>query len=219
MSKRKRFLKVVVAVFIVGAGANARAATVHDEVVNGDLSGDRFNPTPLAVALGSNTVLATSVRDDLEYFRFTVPPGRALTAINVNRATALAFIAVQRGTQFTEPPTGTVTSQLLGYAHFGPVSATDTPENILDDIGAAPGTIRFTGPLPAGDYVFWAQETALTPTSYTLDFQISNVPVPAPMQRSFVMAMALGLLGIGLGFATATRRALRSSFGRDLRRL
>jgi hypothetical protein len=37
----------------------AARATTYDESVNGDLSGDRLNPTTIALTTGSNRITAT----------------------------------------------------------------------------------------------------------------------------------------------------------------
>src|SRR5689334_18353067 len=101
--------------------SSSASATSYDESVNGDLSNDRLNPTALTLTQGSNMITATSMSGDIEYFRLTVPAGRRLSAVVVvgNTSATLSFIAVQAGNQFTEPPTGTVVGNLLGYSHFG----------------------------------------------------------------------------------------------------
>ena len=85
-----------------------------------------------------------------------------------------SFIAVQEGTVFTEPtnPADIDVANLLGYALFG--DATVGGDN-LQLIGAGEGAQGFTGPLPAGDYTFWIQETADVITAYSWHF----VTVPA----------------------------------------
>ena len=42
------------------AAAGTQADVVWDESVNGDLSGNRFSPTPLTLAVGANTVIAST---------------------------------------------------------------------------------------------------------------------------------------------------------------
>src|SRR5258705_7710265 len=83
----------------------ASAAEIYNEATSGDLSNDRLAPTQLNVNLGSNTLTATSVSGDREYFRFSVPAGKRLTAIvNVASNGTRSFLGMQNGTTFTESP-------------------------------------------------------------------------------------------------------------------
>lgn len=163
------------------------------EGIDGDLSGDRLSPTNLGVAaLGSNTLTATSVGGDLEYFTFNVAAGEQLNAIDLSSWIStddVAFGAVQSGSVFTEPAAGTDVTNLLGWHHFG---LPDLGTSFLDDLGAGPGAIGFSGPLGAGDYVFWFQQTGGTPATYTVDFKTSVVPLPA---AAWLFLSALGGLG------------------------
>ena len=178
-------------------GSSAAWAVTYNEAVNGDLSGDRNAPTALVLAVGSNPITATSAAGDIEYFRLTLPPGGRLSAINVvsSTSTSLSFIAVQPGTTFTEPPTGTVVSHLLGYAHFGPGNGT-VGANILGNMGVGAGAIGFVPPLVASDYTFWSQETSSVASTYKLDFVVTQAS-PAPLGRTAAAALALALLMLG----------------------
>src|SRR5687768_13223068 len=119
-----------------------------NEGVNGDISGNRLAPSSLSLAPGENTIAGTTNAGDLDYLRIDVPGGYFLTHLNlVNFVSndSLAFIAIQNGTTFTQPPTGTDVSQLLGWAHFGPAF----PVDYLPILGGSEGAIGFTGPLTA----------------------------------------------------------------------
>ena len=179
----------------------------YDESVNGDLSGDRTMPTSISLSAGSNTVRATSVTGDREYWTVNVPAGNQLSALNVVNWVSidnLGFIAVQNGTTFTEPPTMTNVANLLGYSHFGPGNST-VGTDILDDIGMGAGSMMFTPPLPAGNYCFWSQQTSGNPATYTLDLVVTSVvPVPALSTVSTVLAC----LGIALILLAGHRRLL-----------
>ena len=59
MSSRVECLAI--AFFSVALAGSASAATAHDEGVNGDLSTDPNNPTPVSFSLGSNVVTGTMV--------------------------------------------------------------------------------------------------------------------------------------------------------------
>jgi hypothetical protein len=179
-------------------GSSAAWATNYDESVNGDLSGDRLNPTPITLTLGSNLITATSVSGDLEYYRLFVPGGKRLSAVIAvsNTSASLSFIGVQAGTQFTEPPTGTVVANLLGYTHFGVANGT-IGTDILPNMGTGAGAKDFTPPLQPGNYTFWSQETSATPSTYTLDFQVTAIPNAAPIPRAALPLFAGGLALMG----------------------
>jgi hypothetical protein len=181
--------------------ASVARAGNHDEAVNGDLSNDRLVPTIIPVSTGSNRIKATSAAGDREYFRLTVPTGFRLIAVNVVSSTSpsVSFIAVQQGTVFTEPPTGTNVANLLGYHHFGAGQG-----NVLDDMGTGFGAIGFVPPLPAASYVFWAQETGGAVT-YELDFVVAAVPT-VPLGRPYVLLLAGVTVGLG-AWRLRTRRA------------
>lgn len=157
----------------------------YDETVDGDLSGDRLNPTVISVMDGSNVVSATSIAGDVEYFTITVPVGGTLDAINLTAFSSIsvAFLAFQEGTIFSLNPG---IPDLLGWTHLGLPLEDKLP------VLAASGGIGFAVPLPAGTYTFWAQETAASPSSYSLDFVISFPPtVPTMSEWSIIV---LGLL-------------------------
>lgn len=176
------------------ASTAANAAVIWDESVNGDLSGNRLAPNAFVLSAGTSSIRATSVAGDLEYVTFKLPAGHSITAVNHTSWVSndnIGFIAVQAGTTFTQPATGTNVGQLLGWRHFGSASlGTD----ILPGIGTGSGAIGFAPPLTLTDYTFWIQQTGGTAT-YQLDF----VVVPAPSS-----AGALGLLTV---LALRRRRA------------
>ena len=206
-------MRTMISMLVLGMAlliSSAARATTYNEAVNGDLSGDRANPTPIALTAGSNQVTATSMAGDIEYFTMTVPVGFRLSAITAvsNTSPSLSFIAVQKGSVFTEPPTGTNVAQLLGYGHFGPANGT-IGTDILDNLGIGAGAIGFVPPLAAGAYTFWSQETSASPSTYTLDFVVTAAPAAAPLPRSSIAMIALGLVAVG-GFVVSVR-ARRSS--------
>jgi hypothetical protein len=166
-------------------------AANYDEGVDGDLSGDRLNPTSLSLALGSNTVTATSVSGDLEYLTINIPAGLQLTTAILSSYLSdddRSFMAIQSGNVFTEPPAANI-ANLLGWVHFG-TGPGQVGTDILDDLGSAPGAIGFTPPLPGGDYTFWMQEGDIMPATYTVDLVVTPEPVGLVL-FSFGSIMAL----------------------------
>lgn len=151
----------------------------YNETTNGDISGDPASPLALDLAEGVNSLQATSAAGDIEYVTVTVPEGSQLDSVELASYTSedeIAFAAVQEGSVFTEPPTGTNVENLLGYSHFG---ADDLGDDILDNLASGEGAIGFTSPLPSGEYTFWLQQTG-EPSTYTLDFNVSAASSPTP---------------------------------------
>ena len=179
--------------------APAFAATAWNESVDGDLSSDGLAPTPLQFVPGSNTVKGSMGSGDIDYFRFTVPSGALLTAVNVTPGTSVSgaqsFFAIQVGTQITVTPTGggTGPGSLLAFDHY---DVADIGTNLLARL--MPNS---TG-LPAGAYSIWLNETGGV-APYSFDFVLSSVPEPA----------AAGLFVTGLGALVLRMRMARSHRG------
>ncbi len=204
-------------------GAPAQAVVLHSEPINGDLSNDRFAPTSLTAEVGLNQVIGLTVTTagvtDLDYFTLIVPPGLSLDAMILSNydGAAIAFVAIQSGSTFTEPPGFPNVGNLLGWTHFGADPIFGAPvigDDLLPFMGAGAGAIGFTPPLPSGSYTFWVQETGAVTSSYTFDFMVSGTPEPPngviiPEPASLTLA-ALGSL---LGLAYVRRRRGRSKLG------
>lgn len=183
--------------FLISATAHA---TTMDELVDGDFSGDRAQPSDYVLEPGSNSLLGRTAAGDLDYVSVEVPPGATLdsmTLVEFASADLVAFIGLQSGAVFTQPPVGTDVAQLLGYAHFG-TGEGNVGTDILDDIGNGFGAIGFDPPLPAGTYTFWIQQLGLT-TDY--HFDVFVMPEPSSEAMLAVGCSALALL------ARARRRA------------
>lgn len=158
--------------------APARGAIIHDESVNGDISGDRFHPTTYTLSNGVNSIIATTSANDLEYITLIVPPGHRLAQVILASYVSdngIAFIGMQAGSTFTEDPSNPNVANLLGWAHFGPDFG-NVGTDILDDMGTSFGSIGFTPPLPAGPYTYWLQQFDFDPTTYQFDFVVEALP-------------------------------------------
>ncbi len=162
----------------------------YDESVDGDISGDELSPTVIALVNGSNVVSLSSVDSDKDYFTITVPVGATLDALNLTEFTSanVGFISFVEGSTFSSNPGIT---DFLGWDHL------ELPlEDKLPVLAASTstGAMGFDIPLPAGTYTFWSQETGSTPTSYTIDFVLSDAAVSAVPTLSEWSVIVLSLL-------------------------
>jgi len=170
-------LGLLVALMLAGA---AQAAG-WNESIDGDLSNDGLAPSVVMLQLGSNPLRGSFGAPDRDYLAVTVPQGLQLHALRYGAGMVLggvrSFIGVQAGPQLTVLPTTETADGLLGWAHFqDAVVGTD----LLPDIGAGYGASGFSGPLPAGTYTFWIQETSREPgLAFAFDLEVSAVPEPA----------------------------------------
>jgi hypothetical protein len=191
-------LRVVLKCLAIGALSmgvrTAHAATAWNEASNGDLSNDGLSPTAVVVHPGSNVVIGTTGNSgqgvDRDYFKFTVPPGSTLSAINLLPNTSVSgsvsFIGIQPGPQLTVTPTGGGADQLVAQGHYG---NDQIGTNLLPGIKLGP-----PGPLPAGTYSIWVQDTGGA-ASYGFDFVLST-PAAAPSLSGWGLAFLGALLGL-----------------------
>ncbi|SPP63376.1 VPLPA-CTERM sorting domain-containing protein [Nitrospira lenta] len=164
---------------------NAQAATVYDEALRGDLSNDHLHPTAVTLGVGQNLILGSTVHQpslDRDFFTVTIGAGHALNAIVLSSYTTTddqSFFGLARGSDFKTLGF----SSLSGWALIGTLPGLSVGDNLLDFVA--------DGPIGPGAYSFWLQETEGT-TTYTLDYQVAPVPIPAALPL-----FLSGLLGIG----------------------
>lgn len=153
-----------------------------------------------------------------QYVSFTVPIRYKFTSLKLvdyNSSDDRGFVALQAGDKWTavpSPSTGALPGA-LAYHHFGsgagtvygslcsqnysggttPVSVCATDPIANSDLFTRSINGPIAGPLPAGPYTLWLQQTNATPVGFT--FQATSTAVPAP----------LPLLGLGAGFGVSRR--------------
>jgi hypothetical protein len=185
------------------SSAAARADTLYDESVSGDLSNDGLAPTSLSFSLGSNQVLGTTGRataTDRDYFTFTIPAGEVLSMLVELPGTTsggVSFIGLEAGPQLTLPTNPPDATGLLGWMHYGPPLI---GLDILPLMGTAgQGSTGFVPPLPAGTYSIWIQDFNSGSFTYGFNFVVS-APEPA------LGGLLLGALSLALVSRSALSR-------------
>jgi hypothetical protein len=185
--------------------ANSAFAASWNEAIQGELSSNPLAPSTLTLDLGSNSVIGSFNPQgvyDPDYLTVIVPTGTQLSGLlygsNFVINDARSFIGVDIGTTVDLTPTPTSQFGLHGYAHIPIGSSVGT--DFLPEIGNGFGSQGFTGPLAAGTYTFWMQETSGALGTYAWDFVINTAPVPEP--ETYAMLLA----GLGLMGATTRRR-------------
>jgi len=163
-----------------------------------------------------------------QYVSFTVPLGYVFTGLELvdyNSTDDRGFVALQAGDKWTAVP-NTSTGALpgsLAYHHFGsgtgstfgslcsqsytgsttPVGVCATDPVANSDLFTRSIGGPITGPLAAGSYTLWLQQTAATPVGFTFRATSTAVPSPLPL---------LGL-GAGLGVSRRLRQRIQARVG------
>ena len=163
-------------VFSVVLAFPAAAGVVHDEVANGDLSGDPNVPTAVPLALGSNQIINGScgVGDTRDYLTFTIPAGQKLVHLYLNAYAPdnLGFASFNTGS-ISYIPNATTNPNFLSGIH---VQGTDAATDILPRFVDRPVTQNAlsASELGPGDYCFLIQQTSPITTTYQLDFVLDD---------------------------------------------
>ena len=197
-----RFRTFAVASLVMAPIAGMAAAdVVYDEAIDGELSADPNAPTFISVGEGDNTVIAVTDQDgdDRDIFTFNVADGYQLVGVildifntNTGDPNNLGFIGFSAGDVLGTDPLAPDPTALLGYAL---VDEGDSGTDIFDVMAQGGGAQGYDGPLGAGDYTFWLQETSPSADDWAVTFVINQVPSPG----------ALALLGMA-GLAGRRRR-------------
>ncbi len=172
--------------------ASTAAASVYNESIDGDLSGDRFSPTHIIVDNGLNTVTMQVVDSasggDRDYFTFSIGAGQSVDSIVVTDSfnpaggfDSAGFVGLAFDRFFDFDPDAFTGPGLQGFV------ITDASVVGAESIGDLSGGLTSLG---AGDYSFWVQQTGEDLTEISL--AINVVPSPSAMG---LLAMG-GLVGV-----------------------
>lgn len=173
------------------------SAATYVEAIDGELSNDFIDPTPIAMDLGSNLLTGglAGGESDIDLFRFSVPLGHHLTAIRILGFTGGgggSFLGLQSGVELSSSPVPSASfPDPIGYAIISAADAA-VDRDVLSTITSGP-PFNGVATLPAGNYVGWLNETGLAST-YQIEFVIAAVPEP-----SVPAGLALGLCGLLFG--------------------
>jgi hypothetical protein len=162
-------------------------SVIYSESTSGDLSNNQAEPTPLTLALGTNSVVGTvGTGENQDWVTVHVPAGLTLSSLvlaSYVSSDSQGFIGVQKGTSFTGNPE--TASPYLGYAHFGTGASNGSQFKnlvgmdllpIMGNTSLAAGSQGFTAPLASGDYTFLIQQLGAS-TSYQFDFVTAAPPL------------------------------------------
>lgn len=166
-----------IVLLLVALAVPVSAALVHDETVSGDLSTDPAAPTPLAFAVGGNTIIGTTGNPgtvDRDYITFTIAPGYILTGLNLLALAPdnLAFTSFNAGTTSFVPSGATAASFLAGIH----INAANVGSNLMPLYvsSSVTGNSLATPDLGTGSYCFLVQQTSPIVQSYTLEFVLAG---------------------------------------------
>jgi hypothetical protein len=155
-----------------------QAGVVHNEAVNGDLSSDPANPTPINFVPGGNTIIGTVTNaggaDQRDYITFTIGANLRLIILNLVAFAPnnIVFAAFNSGTTSFIPSITTDPQFLSGIHMNANLVGTDIlPEFVSNNVTSNALPAPELGP---GSYCFLIQQTNTTLTSYTLEFVLDG---------------------------------------------
>src|SRR5688572_29343959 len=137
-------------------------ALAYDEAFSPDLSSNAAAPTPQELPVGTNTFIGTvaSAGDIRDYFTFTIPAGKQLTAIRqvgwgeVAGGVNIGFHAIIAGSTSLVPDATNENSFLGGDHLVSMPTGTDLLPGLADGVTAGTG---FSLPLGPGTYTYHVQ--------------------------------------------------------------
>ena len=167
-------MKLCALILLLLALAVPVSAANHDESVDGDISTDPNAPTPLILSVGGNKITGTTGNIggiiDRDYVTFNIPPGFALTGLNLLAFSPnnLAFASFNTGTTSFVPSGATALLFLAGIHIDGSMLGTNLmPVFVTTSVTGNSLPAPMLGP---GDYTFLIQQTSPITQSYSLDF-------------------------------------------------
>lgn len=177
----------------------ARAATVWDESLNGDLSSSESAPTPISLGIGLHSItgsVSAGAGDTRDFLSFAIAEGQSLAGLllqtwedgTVGGPANRGFHAMNFGaTSFV--PSATTIGSFLGSAHldFVPAGTDLLPTLAL----AATGGTGFSTPLGPGTYSYLVQQTGPQINRYAIDFVVTPEP-------SAALSIGSGLVGLSI---------------------
>ncbi|MEM6690349.1 MAG: hypothetical protein AAF664_13035 [Planctomycetota bacterium] len=187
-----------IAALLVAMPATAQTS-LHDELIDGDLSGAISSPTGLSIVTSGDFSISGSVVDsdqddtfapggaigDYDVFTVTLASGLQIDALTLDAfgGGGQAFIGVQEGTELTVNTATNGNSFPAVASGFTLVDSSEVGENLLTDLGlgvfGSVPAFSLPNPVSSGDYTFAFQNTGTNTNTYTLGFQVSAVPEPA----------------------------------------
>jgi len=187
-----RISRITAAVAAAAIVSSAGAGVAYDEAIDGDLSGDRFNPTAVTTTLGSNLVRMQVVESDApggdrDYFTVSIGAGEFIDQIILDESSvdvgfdSTAFVGLAFDDIFDFDPDGLTGPGLEGFVLTG---SSLVGTDILGDLSGA--GLSSLGP---GDYSFWVQQTGEDLTTVGLDIIVA----PAPSAASLLVLGAMGV--------------------------
>ena len=188
---------VFLSLLFVGCSLQAQVY-LHNEALDGDLGGDHLSPTTLSLSQGQSLLDYAVGEFDADLLTLHIPLGLQLDALilrNYQSADAgnVSFIGFQSNrATLSGFPFGAFTDP-INYSLYGSLNLNENLLPRMLQLGGSPA-----GPLSAGNYAFWMNETTVS-SNAVFEFQASEA-IPEPSGWLLVRRGALRLIGRRRGF-------------------